>query len=498
MCRAVLLALALAPLSVLRAEEPSRPALGVFDQATDVGVVELKGTSAYDATTRVYRVTGSGYNIWFDHDAFQFLSKKTAGDLVFQMDAAWVGEGKDPHRKACAMVRQSLDADSPYVDIAVHGDGLIEMQFRTQKGGTTSGARTPVKAPATVKLERDGDIFTASVSKDGGPFQPIGAWSVPMPDPVYTGIAVSAHNAKTLETALVSNLSLTERPVAQGTKRVQETTLETLTVATGERKVVYRNKSRFEAPNWSPDGRLFYINGDGRIWTLPTAGGELSALNTGVATRCNNDHGLTADGKWLAISSGGGREGSRIYVAPAAGGDARLVTPEGPSYWHGWSPDSKTLVYCAQRNGNFDIYTIPADGGDETRLTDAEGLDDGPEYTPDGGLIYFHSERTDVPKIWRMKPDGTGQEQLTFDEAYADWFPHPSPDGQWVVFLSYEKSVKGHPANQNVVLRLMPLAGGKPKVIATLFGGQGTLNVPSWSPDSKQIAFVSYRHVQAP
>jgi Tol biopolymer transport system component len=182
-----------------------------------------------------------------------------------------------------------------------------------------------------------------------------------------------------------------------------------------------------------------------------------------------------------------------IYVLPATGGEPRLVTPLGPSYWHGWSPDGRTLTYCAQRNGEFDIYTIPVEGGAETRLTTAAGLDDGPDYSPDGKFIYFNSERSGVMRIWRMAPDGTGQEQVTFDEAYADWFPHPSPDGKWVVFLSYDRAVKGHPPNHDVVLRLMPAGGGAPKVIAKLFGGQGTINVPSWSPDSTRFAFVSYR-----
>jgi hypothetical protein len=470
--------------------------LGVFENSTDVGQIELKGSAEYLADQAQYRLSGSGKNMWFTEDAFQFLSKKLSGDLVFSMDVSWEGAGKEPHRKVGAMVRQTLDADSPYVDVAVHGDGLIELQYRTVKGGTTYAARTPIQAPATVKLERDGEVFTASVSQAGAPFQTVGAVSLALSDPVYVGLAVCAHNATNLETALVKNVKLEHRSAAAGEKRVRETSLETLVVATGERKTIYRDRSVFEAPNWSPDGKLFYFNRAGGIWTLPVAGGEPLQINTGVATKNNNDHGLSFDGQWLAISSGSGENGSKIYVVPAGGGEAREVTPTGPSYWHGWTPDGKTLTYCAKRNGNFDVYTIPTAGGPETRLTEAEGLDDGPEYTADGRKIYFQSERTGgVPKIWRMNPDGTAQEPVTADEQYADWFPHPSPDGKSLVFVSFDKSVKGHPANQNVVLRLMPLAGGKPKVIATLFGGQGTINVPSWSPDSTQIAFVSYRHV---
>ena len=498
--RATSPALGLAGILLCQTTIQSSPAagIGIFETATDVGKIQLPGSSEFLASKGQYRISGSGKNMWFGEDAFQFLSKKLSGDLRFSMEVGWESAGKEPHRKVGAMVRQTLDADSPYVDVAVHGDGLIELQYRTVKGGTTFSARTPVRAPATVTLERDRDVFTVSASKAGESFQVIGAVAVALPDPVYVGLAVCAHNSTNVETALISNVKLENRSASATAKLVWETSLETLNIETSERKLVYRDLSLFEAPNWSRNGKLFYFNCSGGIWTLPVNGGEPRQINTGVAIANNNDHGLSFDGKWLALSSGSGKDGSKIYVVPATGGEARQITPTGPSYWHGWSPDGKTLSYCAKRNDNFDIYTIPAKGGVETRLTDAAGLDDGPEYTADGGKILFHSERTGVPKIWRMNPDGTAQEQITHDEQFADWFPHPSPDGKWLVFLSFDKSVKGHPFNQNVVLRLMPLAGGKPKVIATLFGGQGTINVPSWSPDSTQIAFVSYRHILAP
>ena len=487
---ALLATFALATLAPLHAA-----ALGAFTHATDVGKIALPGSAEFTSAKGQYRISGSGANIWAKEDAFHFLWKQLAGDLAFTMDATWEGTGKDAHRKVCAMVRQGLDADAPYVDVAVHGDGLIELQYRKVKGGDTYGVRTPIKAPATVRLERDGDVFTVSVAKDGRSFQPVGAVSLALPNPVHVGLAVSAHNATVLETALVSNVTLTERIAQPSEKRVRETSLEVLNIATGERTLVHRERSLFEAPNWSRDGQQLVVNRAGGIFTVPVSGGELQRLNTGAVDRNNNDHGLSFDGRWLALSSGGGKEGSRIYVVPATGGEPRLVTPTGPSYWHGWSPDGTMLVYCARRNDNFDIYAIPAAGGEERRLTTADGLDDGCEYTADGTKIYFNSERTGVMQIWRMNPDGSQQEQVTTDPAFGDWFPHPSPDGKWLVFLSFDKSVKGHPANQNVTLRLMPLAGGKPKVIATLFGGQGTLNVPSWSPDSTRIAFVSYRHV---
>jgi Tol biopolymer transport system component len=281
--------------------------------------------------------------------------------------------------------------------------------------------------------------------------------------------------------------------LAQEKPPMLESRLEVLTVATGEREVVHAAKAHFEAPNWSRDGSFLVFNQDGRILTLGLRERVPRLVDTGFATRCNNDHGLSPDGKWLAISDQSQEDGrSLIYVLPALGGVPRRVTAKGPSYWHGWSPDGKTLAYCAERGGEYDVYAIPVEGGEETRLTTAPGLDDGPDYAPDG-RIWWNSVRTGVMKIWRMDPDGTSQTQMTRNEEYADWFPHPSPDGKHVVFLSYDRSVEGHPPNKDVVLRLMPAEGGEPRVIARLFGGQGTINVPSWSPDSTRFAFVSYR-----
>jgi Tol biopolymer transport system component len=229
------------------------------------------------------------------------------------------------------------------------------------------------------------------------------------------------------------------------------------------------------------------------MYQLPIRGGEPQLIDTGIATRCNNDHGLSPDGTQLVISDQSQEQRkSLIYILPVSGGMPRRITQQAPSYWHGWSPDGKTLAYCAERNGEFDVYTISVEGGEEKRLTTSSGLDDGPDYSSDGQTIYFNSVRTGTMQIWRMKADGSDQQQVTSDE-YNNWFPHPSPDGEWIVFLSYEKDVTGHPANKDVMLRMMPAGGGEIQVLAKLFGGQGTLNVPSWSPDSRNVAFVSYR-----
>jgi len=181
-------------------------------------------------------------------------------------------------------------------------------------------------------------------------------------------------------------------------------------------------------------------------------------------------------------------------VLPVQGGEPRLVTPNSLSFWHGWSPDGKTLAYCAERDGNFDIYTIAVSGGKETRLTFEEGLDDGPDFSPDGRYFYFNSFRSGTMQIWRMKTDGSNQEQL-INDTFSNWFAHPSPDGKWIVFISYlHDQRQDHPFGKDVKLRLMSLADRSiSDLTPVFFGGQGTLNVPSWSADSKMVAFVCYR-----
>ena len=269
--------------------------------------------------------------------------------------------------------------------------------------------------------------------------------------------------------------------------------LEVLNIETGERRVVYQAEDHFEAPNWSRDGESLVFNSHGILYRLTLATGTIEPIDTKPAVNNNNDHGLSPDGEWLAISDQTFGP-SAISIVPATGGTPRPVTSENPSYWHGWSPDGARLAYVAERggSGNYDIYDISIEGGEERRLTTAEGLDDGPDYGPDG-TIYFNSTRTGAMRIWKMGPSGEDQTQLTFDEEYGDWFPHPSPDGQHLVFLSYDASVEGHPPKKEVVLRYMPADGSaEPRVIAELFGGQGTLNVPNWSPDSREFAFVSY------
>jgi TolB protein len=468
--------------------------LGGFERSGDVGAVRSPGSARFDPATRAIELTGSGANIWGTADAFYFASKTLRGDIELQADVAIAPSNGDPHRKAGVMLRASREPDAPYADVVVHGDGLVSLQYRERKGGPTNEIKGAMRGARGVRLERHGTVISAHAAVDDR-FQPIGALVLALPDSLEAGLIITAHDDARTERARFENVVMASRRAVPEAQRLVESTLETLTIATGERRIVYRAREHFEAPNWSRDGGSFLFNQGGALYTLPVEGGTPAAVDIGTMSGCNNDHGYSPDGRLIAMSCGPRGE-SRVHVVPAGGGVPRVLTDATPSYWHGWSPDGTTLAYVGRRKDEFDIYTVPVAGGAETRLTDAHGLDDGPDYSPDGQWIYFNSVRTGAMRLWRMRPDGRDQQQITDDAQYGDWFPHPSPDGRWIAFVSFDASVQGHPPNKDVVLRLVPAdLSAPPTVVARLFGGQGTLNVPSWSPDSRAFAFVSYRLV---
>lgn len=470
--------------------------LGLFENHSEIGVNLKPGSATFNPKTQEYTVSGSGYNVWFERDKFHFLWKKMKGDFILYTRANLVGKGVDPHRKAGWIVRSSLQDNASHISAVVHGDGLTSLQYRKTTGANTDEIKSNVTKADVIQLERRGTTYTMRVARFGEPFVTEEVADLELGEEVFVGLFVGSHNKDVVEKGVFKDVRITV-PARQGLVPYREylgSSIELLDVHTGNREIIYNSPKSLQAPNWTLDGKSLIYNSEGKIYKLNIRKRTAEVVNTGTVTNNNNDHVISFDGKTLGLSSGVQElGGSIVWTVPLKGGTPKQITPIGPSYLHGWSPDGKYLVYTGQRNKEFDIYRIPAGGGPEVRLTSAEGLDDGPEYSPDGQYIYFNSNRTGTMLLWRMKADGSEQEAIT-DGEFHDWFPHISPDGKWIVFLSFlkeEVSSGDHPFYKHVYLRMMPVSGGKPKVIAYVYGGQGTINTPSWSPDSKKVAFVS-------
>lgn len=480
----------------------SAESIGQFDGQTDVGAPKLAGSATYDSAAQEYTLSGAGTNMWFGADEFHFVWKKIKGDFILRTRTEFVGKGAIAHRKIGWMVRPNLEPDAPYADTAEHGDGTTSLQFRRTKGAVTEQIQLPMTYANVLQFERKGTSFIFSAAHAGEPFVSRELTNLDLGDDVYAGLFICSHTADVVEKAIFRDVRII-RPAKADFVPYRDfigSVLEILDPENGKSEVIYQSSQPFEAPNWTRDGSALIYNisgrveGWGRLARFDLATRKAAFLDTGLAIRNNNDHVLSFDGKMLGISEQGASHGgqSRVFILPVEGGTPKQITSLTPSYLHGWSPDGKFLVYTGGRKGKFDIYKISVDGGEEIRLTNSDGLNDGAEYTPDGNFIYFNSSRSGSMQLWRMHSNGVDQEQVT-DDAFNNWFPHISPDGKWIAFISFSKDVNpiDHPYYKQVYLRVMPMTGGAPKVVAYVYGGQGTMNVPSWSPDSKRLAFVS-------
>ena len=471
--------------------------IGIFDDHGDVGDPVKKGSVTYNTETQEYTMQCGGKNMWANNDQFHFLWKKIKGDFMISATVRFIGAGTESHRKIGILARNELTANSPYADACVHGDGLTSLQFRKSDTAQTEQAVLASNDPVHIELQRTGNTFIFSAATPGENYKSATKELV-LNDELYAGLFICSHNENVVEQAVFSNVRIII-PAAKDFRPYRDyigSHLEVMDVQTGLKKILCSVPNSLQAPNWTKDGNYLIYNSEGLLYKYDLKNNRTEKLNTGSANQNNNDHVISFDGKQIAISNHtGDKRISTLYTLPLTGSDkpVQITSPDsGHSYLHSWSPDGKKLIFTGQRKDQFDIWSIDINTKKETQLTNTPTLDDSPEYSPDGKWIYFNSVRTGTMKLWRMRPDGSNPEQITFDE-YNDWFPHISPDGKWIVYLSYPKEItpSDHPWYQKIYLRLMPASGGVPKTIAYVYGGQGTINVPSWSPDSKKIAFVS-------
>lgn len=471
--------------------------VGMFDHHQDVGDPKIKGSVIYNKEDQTYTMSGAGINMWNKTDQFHLLWKKIKGDFIIQATVKFIGQGTDAHRKIGIIARDKLTHDSRYADACVHGDDLTSLQYRPADGDSTKQVVLSVYHPTEIQLQRSGNTFTFSAATFGSDFKSVSK-EMELNEEVYAGLFICSHREDVVEKAVFSNVRVII-PAAKNFTPYRDyigSHIEVMDVETGHRKILHSAPNSLQAPNWTRDGKYLVYNAEGLLYKYDLKDGKNTTLNTGFAKQNNNDHVLSFDGKLVAISHHlGEKRTSTIYTLPITGSDnPTKITDEtkGHSWLHGFSPDGKKLIFTGQRNNIYDIWTIDIDTKKETRLTETETLDDGPEYSPDGKWVYFNSVRTGTMKLWRMKADGSDEEQVTFDE-YNDWFPHFSPDGKWIVYISFPKDINptDHPFYKQVYLRIMPAAGGVPRTIGYVYGGQGSINVHSWSPDGKKIAFVS-------
>ena len=466
--------------------------LGLFAGQGSVGAGAAAGAATYDPQRQQYQFVGAGSPNAGDQDQCQCLWQQMTGDFILHAQATV----RDPAPAARASlgwtVRATLDADAAHVSAVLDGTGHATLQYRRSAGAAAEELPSGLYGADVVQLERQGTHYRLAAARFGEPLSTLAVSHSALDAAVYVALFVATQPSA----VRFSNVRLIVPAPAGGVAASQAlgSQLEILEVASGQRQLIYSAAVPFEAPNWTPDGAALLYNSAGHLYRFDLASKTAQPLDTGFAIHNNNDHVLSFDGTQLGIShhNPADQGHSIIYTLPSQGGTPQRVTAQGPSYLHGWSPDGRFLVYTGMRAGAADIYRIAVAGGAETRLTQAPGLNDGAEYTPDGRFIYFNSVRTGRMQIWRMQADGSQQEPVT-DDPFNNWFPHISPDGQQIVFLSYGPDVApgDHPPYKQVYLRTLAVAGGIPRVVAYVYGGQGTINVPSWSPNSRYLAFVS-------
>ena len=432
------------------------PDLGIFDRYSNLGEVRAAEPVSYDPASETYRLGGETY-LW----------TSVQGDFILRAEVSGTAGG----------VRLADHLGTPVA--------AYELQ-----------PEVDTAAWIVVEIRREGDTLRTY----GAPFGEPLALGTEGPAGLRNELFAGLFSRAGAQEIHFRNVRLTKPapPDLVPYTDYLPSRLELLEVETGLRTVLLTSGHSLQAPNWTADGEYLIYNSNGFLYRYRLADGYVDLLNTGFATRNNNDHVLSFDGTQLGISHHVAEEdgASTIFVLPVEGADEprRVTLPYvGHSYLHGFSPDAKQVVFTGGRNGKYDIYLADVATGAETAVTDTPGLDDGPEFSADGRYIYFNSNRSGRMQLWRVDADGSNPTRLTRDDDYNDWFPHLSPDGEQIIFLSFGTDVESsqHPFYKHVTLRTMPVGGGEPRIVAYLYGGQGTINVPSWSPDGRYVAFVS-------
>lgn len=473
--------------------------IGVFKNSIDIGDLNQPGDAMYHSSSQTYTIRGSGGGVETGSDHFHYLWNTVQGDFILRAELHPDHSADDSYQVGWS-IRNTITSDSEMVTLGVSADGEMTVTNRSERGAEAQTVIAEKLIPDVIQIERVEGQFKVRVATHGEPFTSFDLPETNLKNQVVAGLFVSSPSSEGLAEVVFRNVRIV-KPFPENEQRYQRylgSRMEILDVHTGMREVLFESEHSVQAPNWTVDGKELIYNSNGYLYRYDIEDGQISNLNTGFATNNNNDHVLTFDGKQIAISHHVPEDNnqSTIFMLPIEGSDhPRQVsgTGLGHSYLHGVSPDNQTVIFTGWRNEKYDLYASDVNTMEETQLTDTPFLDDGSEYSPDGEYIYFNSNRTGAMQLWRMRADGSEQTQLTFDENFNDWFPHISPDGEWILFISYGTDVASgdHPFYKHVTLRLMPVSGGEPVTVAYLYGGQGTINVPSWSPDSRYVAFVS-------
>jgi WD40-like Beta Propeller Repeat len=480
-------------------------ALGLFEAQSDIGSVTPPGTGSHSAATDVYTLTSAGANTWYHHDDFHYLWKKMSGDVALTAEVHFPPRSyqhdPNPHRKGILMFRQSLDGGGVHVSLSDHGSGLIALQYRRERGANTEDVELNIDAPKTVRLEKRGDTFTVFLSMQGEPLHQVGAATkLHLEEPFYVGLGALSHEVETTDKVEFTHVTLQSLPpVANDTPLALFSTLMTIGIEDQFRRaMVIRSVPAFmQSPHWAADGKSIYVYENARVMKIPYldpgAGGVPQAIDTGSLVGCGGNYGLSPDGKSLAITCAKTKESPHhVFVLPAGGGGTPRQVTEGPvsSYFHAWSPDSKTIAFTRGSASKADIFTVPAAGGAEVRLT-SDTLNDGPDYSPDGKLIYFDSSRSGTTQIWRMRPDGSGAEQVT-DDGNINSSPHVSPDGKTVAFLS--QPVKEGTGIGEASIKVFDTANGLIRSVVDFEGNRNSFSTYGWG-DARHLAFVGYQEL---